>query len=306
MTVIYVDRIFFLNTALDYLLLLSAARLAGIPLRRVRLLLCAAAGGLYASAVFLPHCGWLAHPAAKLMSGALMAWAAFAKEPRRRRLILLFFLLSGALAGVVLALGLASGSPNVLFSRIYYADISWPVLLLSAVGFYLLLHLVFRQGARHGGGELMDVTVSIAGKQSHVRVLHDTGNTLRNPVNAQPVLVLERRVLQEFWTNDERQIMSDNVPAEEKMARLYRQGTQHHFSLLPFRSVGAAGGLLLAVRSDYIQIGRMKYPRILIALSDHAVSDGGGYQGLWGGEERGEISHVQAMVAEDQAVDHTA
>ena len=87
MTVIYVDRIFFLNTALDYLLLLSAARLAGIPLRRVRLLLCAAAGGLYAVAVFLPHCGWLAHPAAKLLSGALMAWAAFAKEPRCRKLM---------------------------------------------------------------------------------------------------------------------------------------------------------------------------------------------------------------------------
>ena len=291
MTVIYVDRVFLLNTALDYLLLLSAARLAGIPLRRVRLLLCAAAGGLYASAVFFPHCGWLAHPAARLLSGVLMAWAAFAGEPRRRKLILLFFLLAGALAGVVLALGLASGSPNVLFSRIYYADISWPVLLLSAVGFYLLLHLVFRQGARHGGGELMDVTVSIAGKQSSVRVLYDTGNTLRNPVNAQPVLVLERRVLQDFWTKDERRIMSDNVPAEEKMARLYRQGTQHHFSLLPFRSVGTAGGLLLAVRS---------------ALSDHAVSDGGGYQGLWGGEGREESSHVQAMVAEDQAVDHTA
>ena len=60
MTVIYVDRIFFLNIALDYLLLLSAARLAGIPLRRVRLLLCAAAGGLYASAVFCPIAGgWL-------------------------------------------------------------------------------------------------------------------------------------------------------------------------------------------------------------------------------------------------------
>lgn len=306
MTVVYVDRIFFLNAVLDYLLLLSAARLAGIPLRRPRLLLCALAGGLYAAAVFLPRCGWLAHPAAKLLSGALMAWAAFAKEPRRRRLMLLFFLLSGALAGVVLALGLAIGSPDVLIGRLYYADVSWPVLLLSAVGFYLLLHLVFRQGARHGGGELMDITVSIAGKQRRVSVLHDTGNTLRNPVNAQPVLVLERRVLQEFWTKDERQIMGEHIPAEEKMARLYRQGTHHHFSLLPFRSVGVAGGLLLAVRSDYIQIGRKKYPRALIALSDHAVSDGGGYQGLWGGEERGESSRVQTMAAEDPAVDHTA
>lgn len=306
MTVIYVDRIFFLNTVLDYLLLLATARLAGTPLRRKRLLLCAVVGGCYAVAVFLPHGAWLAHPFAKLLSGVAIAFLAFAKEPRRYRLMLLFFLLSAALAGLVLALGLASGSPRVFFSRIYYADISWPMLLLAATGFYLLLQLVFRQGARHGGGELMDVTVHIGGKEHSVRVLHDTGNTLRDPVNAQPVLVLERRALHEFWTSDEVQILSGNAPPEEKMARLYRQGTRYHFSLLPYRSVGVADGLLLAVRSDYIRIGRKKYPRTLIALSDHAVSDGGGYQGLWGGEERGEECHAQKVAAEDPAVDHTA
>ena len=36
MTVIYVDTLFLLNAVIDYLLLLSAARLAGEPLRRGR------------------------------------------------------------------------------------------------------------------------------------------------------------------------------------------------------------------------------------------------------------------------------
>lgn len=306
MTVIYVDRIFFLNTVLDYLLLLTAAQLAGVSLRRGRFALCAVSGGLYAAAVFLPHCTFLAHPLLKLAFGALLAVAAFAKERRPWRLVMLFFLLSGALAGLVLALGLASGSPGTYFSRIYYADISWPVLLFAALGFYLLLHMVFRQGARHGGGELMDVTVSIGGKEQRVRVLHDTGNTLRDPVNAQPVLVLERRALRDYWTGDEAQIVAGNAPPEAKLAQLYQNGTRYHFSLLPFHSVGTAGGLLLAVRSDYIRIGRKKYPRILIALSDGVVSDGGGYYGLWGGEERGEKMHDQTMAAENPAMAHTA
>ena len=42
MTVIYIDRVFALNLALDYMLLLICARLAGTPLRRLRFLLCAA------------------------------------------------------------------------------------------------------------------------------------------------------------------------------------------------------------------------------------------------------------------------
>ena len=45
MTVIYVDSVFLLNTAADYLLLLSAASLAGIPLHRIRYLLAALLGG---------------------------------------------------------------------------------------------------------------------------------------------------------------------------------------------------------------------------------------------------------------------
>ena len=36
MTVVYLDRVVLLNLAVDYLLLLATARLAGLPLRRQR------------------------------------------------------------------------------------------------------------------------------------------------------------------------------------------------------------------------------------------------------------------------------
>ena len=44
MTVIYVDTLFLLNTAVDYLLLLASARLAGEPLARLRFALGAVLG----------------------------------------------------------------------------------------------------------------------------------------------------------------------------------------------------------------------------------------------------------------------
>ena len=59
MTVVYLDSVFLFNALLDYLLFLSTARLAGIPLRRRRYLLCGVLGGLYAAAVFLPGGGFL-------------------------------------------------------------------------------------------------------------------------------------------------------------------------------------------------------------------------------------------------------
>ena len=67
---VYLDRVLLLNLLVDYLLLLTTAQLAGIPLRRGRLALCAAVGALYAGAVFLPGLSWLSHPLCRTAVGA--------------------------------------------------------------------------------------------------------------------------------------------------------------------------------------------------------------------------------------------
>ena len=129
MTVVYLDRVLLLNLLVDYLLLLTTAQLAGIPLRRGRLALCAAVGALYAGAVFLPGLGWLSHPLCRTAVGAAMALTAWRREAHPWRLTALFFLLAGGLGGLVLALGLASGSVAAYVGKLYRAEISWPVLL---------------------------------------------------------------------------------------------------------------------------------------------------------------------------------
>ena len=297
---IYIDRVFVLNLAVDYLLLLAAARLAGTPLRRVRFLLCGGFGGLYAAAVFLPGLAWLAHPLCKLAAGAGMAGAAFWRERHRWKLMGLFFLLSGALAGVILAVGFCIGAPELLLGRIYRAEIDWKLLLGGTAALSAALHLLFRQGARHGGGELMTVQVAICGKVKDFTALYDTGNTLRNPVDGRPVLVMEQAALVSMLPEDERQILEEKNPPEETVARLYAAGSGLHFTLLPFRSVGAESGLLLAVRCEYIMVHRRRIPRTLVALSPGPVSDGGGYCALWGGAERGE--RIEKPADENPAV----
>lgn len=285
MPVVYVDRVFVLNLAVDYLLLLTTATLAGTPLRRGRFALWAAAGGIYAALVFV----WpvLAHPLCKAGMGVLLALGAFRREIRPWRLAALFLLLSGGLAGLLLALGLLAGSSTGVLRRVYCADISWWVLLGSALLFYGLLHLVFRQGARYERGELMDIDVVVDGTRCRLRALRDNGNALRDPVRGQPVLVAETRALRELWPPRAAAILESGASPEEKMARLHSAGVEVPFMLLPFRAVGTSGGLLLACRSDYIRIGRRMVTHALVALTDTQVGNGG-YQALWGGQERGE------------------
>ena len=264
MTVVYLDRVWVLNTAVDYLLLLGTARLSGLPLRRCWLLLWAALGGVYAAAVFLPGLTLLGHPLCRLASGLVLALSAFRGRWRQAAL---FFLLAGGLAGAVLALGLAAGSPLGLAQRVYYADVSWPVLLGTSGAGYVLLHLLFGQGARHRGGELLQITIVIDGRKQTVTALHDTGNTLRDPVSGRAALVLEQGAAEALWPGEMAAVLALPLTPEEKMARL-------------------------AARSDYIEVEGKRFWRTPVALSEQPVSDGGGYHALWGGEE-GQAHHAE-------------
>ena len=103
MTVAYLDRVFFLNTIVDYLLLLTTAALAGTPMRRGRFALFAAIGGLYAVGTFLLPL--LGAPFIRLLVGVAIAFFTFLRDPRPWRLAALFLLLSGALGGLLFAVG---------------------------------------------------------------------------------------------------------------------------------------------------------------------------------------------------------
>lgn len=289
MTAVYLDSVFFLNAMIDYLLLLTTATLAGTPLRRVRFIIFAIFGGIYAVGTFLiPTLGT---PIIRLLAGFSIAFAAFLGDVRPWRLASLFFLLSGALAGLLLAVGLAAGSPAGIAQRVYYADVSWSVLLGSAVLFYILLHLLFRQGARYGGRDTVEITVVIGNRRCRLRALRDSGNTLRDPIQGRPVLVAEIAVLSGMWDSEVRTILNSSLTIEEKMATLYGKGIP--FTLLPYQAVGERSGLLLAVRSDYLQIGRRRIPKAMVALTDTSI--GSGCHGLWGGREKGgESNHLLA------------
>lgn len=303
MTVVYIDRVLALNGAVDYLLFLATATLSGTPLHRLRFAVCAVMGAIYAALVFpLPALG---HPLWRIVVGIALAQCAFWQDVRPWRMTALFWLLSGGLGGFLLALGLLTGSPTAIIRQVYTANISWPILLGAAAGFYCLLYLVFRQGARHGGSELMDIEVVIKGQHCRVRALRDNGNTLRNPMDGQPVLVAEAAALRALWPQSAAEILCHPAPPEEKMAMLYQARISIPFMLLPFRAVGTEGGLLLACRSDHIRIGRRCIPHVLVALTDTQVG-AGGYQALWGGGEKGAKYDTVATIctvdpASDQA-----
>lgn len=285
MTVIYVDTLFLLNAAVDYLLLLASARLAGEPLARLRFLLGAALGGLYAVAIFLPGLSFLARPPCRLAAAVLMVLAAFWKSQRLLRQVVIFLALSCAFGGGVLAIGLLGGRGLTLSNWVLYSGMDLKIVLLSAAGCYGALTLLFQRTGRHtaAAGELRPVRLTLGERQVSLIALVDTGNTLTDPATGRPVLVAEADCVEELLPPGIRPSPADLRDPAGTLERL-EDPWRRRFRLLPYRSVGVDRGLLLAVRVDQVQVGEEDRGPMLAALSPTPVSDGGGYRALLGAD----------------------
>ena len=272
MTVVYVDEVFLLNTLVDYLLLLSAARLAGTEIRRLWMLLAALLGGIYAAFVFVPGFGFLESPLYKLAMGTAMVLIAFGGSKELLRVSLVFFGVSATFGGGVLALQLLNGTGTVMDLK---------TILLSAAICYGLLTLIFGRGLRHGPRELAPMELQLGNRRCRLTALLDTGNTLSDPVTGKPVVVAEVDRGENLFPPGKcpkKAELGDPVSALEA-----REGEDHRWRLLPYRAVGVSHALLLAIKVDRAKVGKEDYGPILVALSPTPLSDGGGYHALVGG-----------------------
>lgn len=283
MTVIYIDSVFVLNALMDYLLLLCAARFAGLPLRRGRYVLAALAGGAYAAAVFLPGLGFLAQTPVKLAAGVLLGLIAYGGEEKLLRLLLLFFAVSCAMAGCVLGLGLLAGGGVPAVNGVFYTNVDAKALAVAGTAAYAVLSVVFRAAAGHGvRGELLPVRVSIAGRTAELTALWDTGSGLRSP-DGRPVLVTAPGALDAALPRAAAELLRrKGLEAPEELLEPLRDAAPAlRPRLTPYRAVGTAGGLLLAIRTDWTEINGTRYPGLTAALAPAAL--GAGYAALWGG-----------------------
>ena len=281
---VYIDSLFLLNFVVNYLLLLSAARLAGEPLARLRMAGGAALGALYAAAVFFPHTGFLLHPLCKLGAAVVMLLVSFGGSRRLLRVSLVFFGVAAAFGGGIFALTLLGGRGLTLKNGIFYSAMDLRLILLSAALCYVVLTLVFQRTARHtpAARELVPAVITLGERRVAVTALVDTGNTLTDPLTGRAVMVAEGEKLTGLFPPGQAPdatALRNPVAAVECLTGEFFRG---RCRLLPYQAVGVECGMLLALRVDSVKVGGEDYGKILVALSPTRLSDGGGYSALVG------------------------
>lgn len=246
---VYLDLALLLNFLVDFLLLLGTNRLTGFPAAPNRAALAAALGAVYSGACLLPGFRFLGNTLWRMVSLGLMASIAFGWNQSAWKRCGIFLLLSMALGGM--ALGLGNGE--------------FGMVVLAAVGVWLLCRIGF--GSRVGQ-EYVPIRISYGGKTLPVIALRDTGNTLRDPITGEGVLILSPEAGEILCG------LSEDAPRHPLETMAKHPG----FRLIPYHAVGQPGGMLLGIRAEVEMEGKRQ--KQVVAFAPERIGRGEYYQAL--------------------------
>ena len=255
---VYVDGVMLINFMVDFLLLLGTNRMSGCPSCKKRLALAALLGSLYSGICLLPDFRFLGNLIWRVVSLALMGGIAFGWHLCALRQCAVFLLLSLALGGLAVSFGRAD----------------FQTLLLAAAGLWILSRFAFDGPAFSGGREYVPLRIRNGDRSVSLLALHDTGNTLRDPITGQQVLVISASAAGRLTGLTEQQLKD---PLGTLAAHILPG-----LRLIPFRTVGQSVGMMLAMEFENVTVdGRMR--KAVVAFAPENFGGNGTYQALTGG-----------------------
>ena len=253
---VYLDMVVLLNFLVDFMLLLGTNRLSGFPQSTGRCAAASVLGAVYSGVCVLPGFRFLGNLLWRTVSLCGMAAAAFGLNRSAVKRGGVFVLLSMALGGIALSIGRGD----------------FPALVLSAAGVWLLSRVAF--GGSVGGREYVPVTLTWGDHTASVIALRDSGNTLRDPITGEQVLVVAGEVAQRLTGLTRQQLCSPLETLTQRPIPGLR--------LIPYRAVGLSGGMLLALRLENVTIGSRRQSAV-VAFAPEGLGRGEVYQALTGG-----------------------
>lgn len=245
-----------LNFLVSLLLLMGVGRMATKPVNYLRIVFGAAIAGLYGGICMSGPFHFLGQTVWRLLSMGLTVSVAFGFGRSSLRRGVLYILLQMALTGI--AAGMAKGG-------------LWAAIMAGGMVCVMVTVLILD---RPGGGSYVPVELQHRGNCLHLTALRDTGNTLRDPVTGQQVLVVGAEVAGELTGLTPQQLRKPIEAIQEVEVPGLR--------LIPYRTIDRAGGMLLAIRVADVKIGNWKGSS-LVAFAPERLDEDGRYQALTGG-----------------------
>lgn len=275
------------NFLFEYLLLWATATITGTRTSSRRLFLASLVGTahyflyLLASLGLIPFYGLLRFLPVILIVSLSMLIIAF-RPPIWSRLMTVagyFYAIGFVAAGAGMATAYLvghSGAPQFTLGTLVSI---LTILIIAELGWGIVHERMVKHVYQ------IPVEISCDGVVIKVPGLVDTGNNLKDPLNRQPVIIVEQRALNPLLPLALQEIIGQldlgELEAMDRLADLLEWQTR--VRLIPFSSIGKKNGLLVGFRPDEIKIANQPISQNLrptIAIHPHNLDPKGEYAAL--------------------------
>ena len=223
--VVYVDILIILNTLVNYFILLAIRRITHSYTKRWRIALGAFVGGISSLLLFFEYLNFIM-TLFKVFSGVLMIAVTFDIKPWKQFIKKMFFLfaITFLFGGVTYAIYIFFDKDILLYSNgIIYFDVDMTFLVICSVISYCVITLIAKfTDKKATKNKEYYVTIENNGKSVSCIALMDTGNNLREPFSNYPVIMADKSVFNQLYTEETIRLIPVSTVNGESIVKSFR------------------------------------------------------------------------------------
>lgn len=293
--VVYLDVVFLINLAMDYLLLWTAGKVGPLRTSVLRLSIASLIGAAYSLLLFWPDAHFFITTAAKVGFSVVMVLVAYELGGIWKFLqaMLYFYLVAFSMGGAMLGAIYFFTSTNSTYGLLngllaFLGNVPYAWLLVAGAAAVLLARwgtFFIRRNFLHSFFQV-PVIIRFDNHDFPVQALVDTGNQLRDPLTQRPVMIAEYGVLKNIFPRSLQEAMESGqeINYRELTGMLAGSPLARRLHLIPFTSIGKVKGMLLGLRPDEVIIVAgdrpVKIKDIIIGIYQQQLSPEGSYRAL--------------------------
>jgi stage II sporulation protein GA (sporulation sigma-E factor processing peptidase) len=268
--VIYADTLFAINLIFDYLALLILGKIMKLEIKQWRIFIGGAAGALGSMIIFC-----LDYDTAILKAVLAYIMILCAYKLKRKNIIpcfAIFLLILAAISGmtVMIISLLPLGTESILKNGMVYFDISGKLLFLILICVYPIICFVSKFLIKRKNRKIYNAVIEKSGKSVSISALFDSGNILKEPITARPVVVAEWNSVKCLFEN----------PVEFDL--LIEKAEEYKLWIIPYYALGTGNGRIFAFMADRIIVDDKVTEKVFIGVTNQKLSSE--YQALLNSE----------------------
>lgn len=285
------------NLVINYLILYVTAKFSKYRTSTLRLFSGAIIGALYVGIIIIePDIKVFYTTLAKILLSFFIIAVTF--PPRKImtfiKTLVIFYISTFIFAGAALAFLFFNNQGGFVKNGIVYVfgQSKWSLMFFSlvTVGIIIKIFMEVIQSKFPRENLLIPVKIAFDNRKIGFPALVDTGNSLKDPLTNNPVMVVEFNALEELLPIEIKDIFKNSKEDDLSCVTTTISTSQwfSRFRLIPFSSLGKENGMLIGFKPDFIEIGEEEEKRdvknVIVGIYNRSLSRNEKYKALLGPE----------------------